>query len=299
MPDAWCLKIVDYRPPRPSYGRVVHRPVAKGGERRPSHLLVILVALLALFLASCSSTLPQSSLNPKSTEARQIDELWTLVLVLATAVFVVVELALVAAIILFRKRKGDDREPKQTHGNTPLELAWTIAPAILLAVLAVPMMIVLFRIGREPADNAFVVNVEGQRFSWFFEYPDIQGPDGKPLKGTKPGEVHFPVGEEIAINLTAIDVIHSFAIPRIAGTRDAIPSEDLDGDGRRDHVETFWIRVDEPGTFAGQCRELCGTGHAEMLITAYAQSREDFDAWAEEELASAYPSSGDQVETRD
>jgi cytochrome c oxidase subunit 2 len=260
--------------------------------------VIAALLLLALLLTGCDAETPQNTFDPVGPVARDQRDIFYYAMWPAIAVMILVEVGLVVLVLRFRRRDGD-AIPKQTHGNTPLELAWTIAPAILLAVLAVPMMIVLFRIGREPADNAFVVNVEGQRFSWFFEYPDIQGPDGKPLKGTKPGEVHFPVGEEIAINLTAIDVIHSFAIPRIAGTRDAIPSEDLDGDGRRDHVETFWIRVDEPGTFAGQCRELCGTGHAEMLITAYAQSREDFDAWAEEELASAYPGSGDRVETRD
>jgi cytochrome c oxidase subunit 2 len=254
--------------------------------------------LLALLLTGCDAETPQNTFDPVGPVARDQRDIFYLAMWPAIGVMILVEVGLVVMLLRFRRKSGD-AIPKQTHGNTPLELAWTIAPALLLAILAVPMMDVLFEIGRAPEKDAFVVNVEGQRFSWFFEYPDITGPDGEPLKGTKAGEVHFPVGKEIAINLTAVDVIHSFAIPRIAGTRDAIPSEDLDGDGRRDHVETFWIRVDEPGTYAGQCRELCGTGHAGMLITAYAHSDEDFEAWKAEELASAYPGSGDQLQTRD
>ncbi len=108
----------------------MQRPVANGGGRRRRWLTRTLsVVPAAVLFAACSSTLPQSSLNPKSVEARQIDDLWILVLVLATIVFVIVEAALVFAIFRFRKRKNDDREPKQIHGNTPLEIVWSIIPA--------------------------------------------------------------------------------------------------------------------------------------------------------------------------
>ena len=90
-------------------------------------------------------------------------------------------LGAVVVIMLRFRRRSDDEMPVQTHGNTPLELGWTIAPAILLAILAVPMMILLFDIGREPDNDAFVVNVEGQRFSWVFEYPEIKDDKGKPV----------------------------------------------------------------------------------------------------------------------
>jgi cytochrome c oxidase subunit 2 len=116
-----------------------------------------------------------------------------------------------------------------------------------------------------------------------------------------------PVGREIAINLTSIDVIHSFAVPRIAGTRDAIPSVDGDDDGTLDHVETMWIQVDEPRSYyadddhsfyyQGQCRELCGADHANMRIKLYAMDDTDLNRWKEEkaQAASSDPVSGSQV----
>jgi cytochrome c oxidase subunit 2 len=119
------------------------------------------------------------------------------------------------------------------------------------------------------------------------------------------------VDQEVAINLTAVDVIHSFAIPRIAGTRDAVPSFDNDGDTRRDHVETMWIQVDEPRSYYadeehslyydGQCRELCGDAHAEMKIKMYAMEAEDFERWTEEvgQAASTDPVEDDQVRAED
>jgi cytochrome c oxidase subunit 2 len=218
-------------------------------------------------------------------------------------------LGAVVVIMLRFRRRSDDEMPVQTHGNTPLELGWTIAPAILLAILAIPMMIALFDIGREPADDAFVVNVEGQRFNWVFEYPEVKDDKGKPL--VKIGELFVPTDREIAINLTSIDVIHSFAIPRIAGTRDAIPSIDADKDGVLDHVETMWIKVDEPRSYytddthslyyQGQCRELCGADHANMKIRLYAMDETDFDKWKAEvgQAASNDPAPGDQVRSGD
>ena len=137
------------------------REVSEGGRRRL--LLVAVVAISTLLVASCSSTDPQSSLNPKSLEAQQIDDLWILVLVLGIVVFVVVEGVLVVAMFRFRRRKDDETEPKQTHGNTPLEIAWSIAPAIILAIIAVPTMITLFEL-RSPAEgDVVVVNVTGHQ----------------------------------------------------------------------------------------------------------------------------------------
>jgi len=257
---------------------------------------VALLLLLALLLAGCDADTPQNTFAPEGPVARDQRDIFYWAMWPAIVIMIGVEAGLVVMLLRFRRKTGD-AIPKQTHGNTPLELAWTIAPAILLAVLAVPMMIVLFDIGREPKDDAFVVNVEGQRFSWVFRYPSIKDSKGQPLQTV--GEFHFPAGREIAINLTAIDVIHSFAIPRIAGTRDAIPSADLDGKPGLDHVETMWIRADEPGTFAGQCREFCGLGHAGMKIVAHADSEADFAAWTAEATASRDATGADQVRAGD
>jgi cytochrome c oxidase subunit 2 len=251
---------------------------------------------------------PQNTFNPDGEVASQQRDIFLMSMWPALVIMIGVLGAVVVIMLRFRRR-SDDEMPVQTHGNTPLELGWTIAPAILLAVLAIPMMIVLFDIGREPADDAFVVNVRGERFTWFFEYPSVLDENGDPVETH--GEMFVPVGREVAINLTSIDVIHSFAIPRIAGTRDAIPSIDADGDGVRDHVETMWIKVDEPRSYyaddahsvyyQGQCRELCGAEHANMKITLYAMDEADFDKWKLEkrQSASSDPSPDDQVRSGD
>ena len=222
--------------------------------------------------------------------ARQQRDLFMIAMWPALAVMIFVEAGIVVLLLRFRRRK-DDQIPKQTHGNTPLELAWTIAPAIIIiAFVGVPMVPVIFELGREPKADAdcpaknlrtpYPVDVIGQRFTWVFEYPEILDDQGEPVFTT--GELHIPAQCEIALNITAADVNHSFAVPRIAGTRDAIPGQ----------KGSMWIKVDEPGSFAGQCRELCGTGHADMKVTVIAQSEADFQAWSEE-MAAGVRSAGD------
>ena len=248
----------------------MHRRVVSDGGRRA--LPTAVVAISTLLIASCSSTLPQSSLNPKSVEAQQIDDLWILVLVLATAVFIVVEAVLVYAIFRYRKRKDDDREPKQTHGNTPLEIAWSIAPAIILAVIAVPTMLALFEI-RSPAEGDFVrVNVTGHQWWWEFEYPDIVDEQGRPL--TTANELHIPVGRTTELRMTSADVIHSFWVPPLAGKRDVVPGH-----------ETFIKITPNPDTageaIPGQCAEFCWLGHADMRMLVFVDSEADFASWAD------------------
>jgi len=250
----------------------VQRPVANGGGRRRRSLTRTLsVVPAAVALAACSSTLPQSSLNPKSAEARAIDDLWILVLVIATIVFVVVEAALVFAIFRFRKRKNDDREPKQTHGNTALEITWSIIPALILVVVTVPMMITLFDL-RSPAEGDVVnINVVGRQWWWEFEYPDIVDAQGRPL--TTANELHIPVGKTTELKMTSADVIHSFWVPPLAGKRDLVP-------GRESFIK-ITPDADRAGEeIPGQCAEFCGLGHADMRMLVFLQTEADFAAWA-------------------
>jgi cytochrome c oxidase subunit 2 len=255
--------------------------------------LLPLLALIVLALSGCGTDTPQNTFAPEGPVADDQRRIFLYSMWPAIVIMIFVEVGLVVMLLRFRRRR-DDEVPKQTHGNTPLEIGWTVVPAILLAVLAIPMLAILFDLGREPADDAFPINVTGAQWLWIFEYPEVLDENGEPVTTT--GEFHFPAGREIAIHLRAQDVIHSFAIPRLAGTRDAIPSADLDESPGLDHVETMWIKADEPGTFAGQCREFCGLGHAEMKIVAHADSEEDFQAWVDEVSVSRDPDgAGDEV----
>jgi cytochrome c oxidase subunit 2 len=245
--------------------------------------------LIGLLFTACGTDTPQNTFAPEGPVAKDQRQIFLYAMWPAIIIMILVEVGLVVLLLRFRRR-SDDEVPKQIHGNTPLEIGWTILPAILLAILGIPMLIILFRLGREPDEDAFVVNVTGYQWLWEFQYPSILDENGEPV--VTRGEFHFPAGQEIAINLHAADVIHSFAIPRLAGTRDAIPSADLDDEPGRDHVETMWIRADEAGTYAGQCREFCGLGHAGMKIVAHADSPDDFEAWVNEVSVSRDPGDG-------
>jgi len=243
------------------------------------HLVALLaLVLLCLLAAGCigDTDTPQNTLAPEGEVARKQRDLFMLAMWPALVVMVLVLGAIVVMVLRFRRRK-DDPIPKQTHGNTALEIAWTIVPTlIIIGFVGIPMIPALFDIGDDPAADAYPVTVRGERFNWFFEYPQIVDSGGQALQ-SRPGELHIPAGREVALTLTSIDVVHSLGVPRLAGTRDAIPGEE----------NTFWIKADHPGSFAGQCRELCGTGHAEMLITVIALNDEDFEDWSREMAAGA------------
>lgn len=242
-------------------------------HRRQAVAGLALLGLLALFAIGCGVDTPQNTFDTKGEVADRQKTVFLVAMWPALVIMIGVLVATVAILIRFRRR-SEDEIPKQTHGNTPLELAWTIAPAILLLGIGIPMVAALWDIGRDPSPDAFQVNVEGQRFLWKFEYPELLDESGDPVVTF--GEMTVPAGREIALNITSIDVIHSFWVPKLAGKLDAIP-------GR---TNTMWLKADEPGSFSGQCAEFCGIGHADMGLLMIALAAEDFEAWVGEVTAS-------------
>ncbi len=237
-------------------------------------------------LSACSGTGPQTSLDPQGPIAREIDDLWKLVFVLATIVFVLVQAALLFSVFRFRERKNDDRQPKQVHGNTRLEILWTILPAVLLAVLAVPTVQGIFSV-RTPATGPDVLNVKvvGHQWWWEFEYPDIVDDDGVTL--ITANELHIPAGRPVNLVMTSVDVIHSFWVPPLNGKRDVVP-------GR---LTTLTLHADEDvpgidyglgeGVIPGQCAEFCGLAHADMRLRVFVHEEPEFQAWTEAQLEPA------------
>lgn len=261
-----------------------------GGRRRhwSRRSLAAVAALPALALAACSSELPQSSLNPASDEAESIDRLWILVLTLATVIFVVVMVVFVIAMIRFRARKGDDTEPKQIHGNTRLEITWTIIPAVVLAVVAVPTVRTLFDL-RAPAEGPDVVtvNVIGHQWWWEFQYPDFTTADGRPL--TTANELHVPVGRTTSLVMTSADVLHSFWVPPLAGKRDLLPGE-LQQMKFTPNDRALALSLNDQGEqvgIPGQCAEYCWLGHADMRMRVFVETEADFENWVGEQLQPA------------
>lgn len=237
------------------------------------HFMAILgLVALALILGACGDTeLPQNSLDPASERARNIDGLFTFTLILAGIVFVLVQGAIIYTIIKFRRKKGEEPRPvKQIHGNTRLEIAWTIAPALILAGLAVPTVQTIFENAEDPV-NALEVTVTGHQWWWEYEYPA--------LGVVTANELHIPVNQDIDLTLTADDgdVIHSFWVPRLSGKRDLVPG----------HQNSLTISADETGLFFGQCAEFCGLSHANMRLRVYVHEQAEFDAWVAGQLAAA------------
>lgn len=248
----------------------------KGLTVRRAVICILLLGLLALLLSGCDVNTPQNTFDPKGEVADKQKDIFLAAMWPALIIMIGVLLATVVIVLRFRRREGDPI-PKQTHGNTTLEIAWTIAPAVLLLGLGIPMVATLWEIGGDPSDDAYPIEVTGQQFSWEFAYPDILDENGAPLvqQSALSEPLIIPAGRQIAIHVTSKDVIHSFWVPKLAGKLDAIP-------GR---MNSMWFKATEPGSFAGQCAELCGLRHAEMHLTVTALSAEDFQAWVDEQTA--------------
>ncbi|MDO8532517.1 MAG: cytochrome c oxidase subunit II [Dehalococcoidia bacterium] len=215
--------------------------------------------LLALALAGCAPT-PQTTLLPKSDYAARIQGLFELILVIAAIVFVVVEGFLIYTAIRFRKRKGQDL-PAQSHGSQKLEIAWTFAPVVVLAIITVPTISTIFATQQPAPADALEVKVMAHQWWWEFSYPSLGIVTGN--------EMHIPVGKTTSLVMKSNDVIHSFWVPQLAGKRDVFPN--------RETRITFI--PDEPGTYLGQCAEFCGLSHANMRFRVVVHTPEDFQAW--------------------
>src|SRR2546426_7375007 len=180
----------------------------------------------------------------------------------------VVELMLVVALVRFRHREGRPA-PKPTHGHTLMEIAWTLAPAVILVFVAVPTVRTIFATAGEAPADALKVEVIGHQWWWEFKYLD--------LGLTTANELHVPSGKPVRIAITSADVIHSFWIPPFGGKRDAIPG----------HTNYIAFRADSTGDYSGQCAEFCGASHANMRLRVIVDSDSGFGAWAQAQLGPA------------
>jgi cytochrome c oxidase subunit II len=241
-------------------------------------VLALFVTVLAALLAACTQEYPYNSLAPAGPVADKQADLYWLVFWIATGVFVLVEGALLFIMFRFRRRGAQDT-PKQIHGNTRLEIIWTILPALLLAGIAVPTVGTIFDLASRPEGDVLVVDVTGHQWWWEIQYPQ--------LEIVTANEIHVPTDRPVEINLASNDVIHSFSVPRLAGKQDVVP-------GR---TNVLYIEAPQPGTYQGQCQEFCGLSHANMKFSVVADSPSDFEAWVETQRApAAAPEPGSTAE---
>jgi cytochrome c oxidase subunit II len=235
-------------------------------------------AALAVGVASCAGPFPQSTLHPRSDFGTAIHHLFLDIFWWAVLVFVVVEALLVIALVRFRHREGRPA-PKPAHGHTALEIAWTLAPAVILVFVAVPTVRTIFASAGEAPADALQVSVIGHQWWWEYRYPD--------LGVVTADEMHVPVGKAVRVSITSADVIHSFWAPALGGKRDAIPG----------HVNYIAFRPDGVGDYPGQCAEFCGASHANMRLHVIVDSDSTFHAWvARQQAGPALPARGSLAE---
>lgn len=255
--------------------------VPKLGRRLTSAAL--LVGLVAV-LAACGggNENGQNSLDPKGPAAEKIDNLFIPILILAIVIGIAVVFATVFFAIKFRYREGGPDNPKQIHGSTPLEIGWTIVPALILAVVAVPTIATIFDLAKKPTGpNVLQVSVDGEQWWWQFQIPKQAMNKKKVVTST---ELHIPVGTKVYLSQRSNNVIHSFWVPELNGKKDVMP-------GR---VNNNTIEADKPGTFLGACAEYCGLSHADMRFRVIAQPMAEWKAWlADQQEGPAQPWSGD------
>jgi cytochrome c oxidase subunit II len=241
-------------------------------QRNTSGLLSILAFLLCCAPAFADvADAPFSSTNifaPASTPAKTIFGLSLFVLLVTALIFVVVAALLAYATVKFRARETDgDREPAQVYGSTQIELAWTVIPVLIVAVLFLATARVIHAIQDAPKPaTAVEVTVIGHQYWWEFRYPK--------LGIVTANEMHIPASDPAHptpafLKLLSADTNHSFWIPELGGKTDLIPNR----------VNEMWMDPPRPGIYLGQCAQYCGVQHAKMLLRVSVDRPADFDSW--------------------
>lgn len=226
------------------------------------HRLLFIVFVAVIVLSGCSGDPSLNALDPSGTVGEKQLNLINWSLMLMVGVFAVVITIFIYVLVRYRKRKGVDRMPDQVHGNTKLEIIWTVIPIIALIALAFPTVKYTFELGEQPKGNDVVnVKVIGYQYWWEFQYPD--------LGITTAQELVIPVNKKVHIEIEGKDVLHSFWVPALGGKTDVVP-------GR---TNTMWLDAKKPGMYQGKCAELCGPGHALMDFKVYAKEDADFNKW--------------------
>jgi len=246
-----------------------------------------LLGLVAAPIASASLIAPQRGGSPNA------DHIWTLymiVFVLACIIFVGVEGALLYSMFKFRARRG--AVAAQIRGNTRLEIGWTVGAAVILIVLAVVTFAMLPSIRNPPNSDASGLNaatgvyyatterltppngkalticVNGQQYVWRYTYGSNCA--NQPLNAVfSYREMYVPTGTTVLLDIVAQDVVHSWWIPKLGGKMQAVP-------GYTNHT---WFKISKPGSYYGQCAELCGRNHANMTASVVAMPLNKWHQW--------------------
>ncbi len=261
-------------------------------------LLMFAVAALALFAGAGDVLAQDADVRGISTDWQwgfqdpaspvMVDIHWFYdVILLPMMVIISALVAGLMAFIFIKFRRGANPQASRNTHNTLLEVLWTGVPILILVGIAIPSLRLLYFEEIVPEADMTVV-ATGNQWFWSYEYPDQGGlafdsflvpedklEEGQPRLLTTDTQVVLPAGKIIHFLVTSQDVIHSWALPSAGVKTDAVP-------GR---INDFWLQINEPGIYYGQCSELCGIDHGFMPIMVDIRSQEDFDLWVAEEQA--------------
>jgi cytochrome c oxidase subunit 2 len=223
-----------------------------------------------------------------TTEGAEIRDLYTVIFLIAVAIFLVVEGLIVWTVIRYRRKPGDDTLPPQIHGNNIAEFVWTVVPTLIVIFMFIVSWQTLNAVDTNASDaqTTKIRAVAGQ-FQWQFDYLDqndkLLYTELLPMV-SQGGGMMVPAGRTVQLSLVSHDVIHAFYVPQFLFKRDVVP-------GRTNQFDFTVDAADAGQTFRGQCAELCGTGHSIMLFEVKALAPQEFDTWLAGKAASSPPAS--------
>lgn len=242
--------------------------------RKRSILTAVLGGLFLLgALSGCDMSGHQSTIVTEGPVARSQLHLFYVTLGVSVFIFLTVGGVLAYAQIRFRAKKGQagaDDPPPQTHGHPLVEIGLIAISGLLLVIIAVPTVRGIWYTQETPdRENALEVKVTGYQWWFKFDYPE--------LGISTANELVIPSDRPIHLELRTLDVIHSFWVPKLAGKTDMIPNR----------ANSMWLQADNEGYYWGQCAEFCGESHANMKFRLVSLEADEFEAWAERQLAEA------------
>ena len=208
-----------------------------------------------------------------STFGHEIDSLFYLIYYITAATFILVTVLMIVFLIMYRQKEG--RRATYTHGNTTLEIIWTIIPAAILIVLSFMSVATWAKVKRHAPDSDFELQVSAKQFNWEIVYPGADRQFGTADDVKFDNDLHVPVNKVVRIHLTSSDVIHSFFLPNLRLKQDAVPGRSI----------LVWFEATKPGRYELPCAELCGFGHSGMKGWLYVHPPEEYAQWAAEKLA--------------
>ncbi|MEL4896884.1 cytochrome c oxidase subunit II [Crocosphaera sp. Alani8] len=257
----------------------------------PSNIITLLVGivitLVSLWYGQNHGLLPVAA----SEDAKQVDNIFNLMMTIATGLFLLIEGVLVYSVIRFRRRKGDTSDGPPIEGNVPLEILWTAIPTVIVFILALytfeaynnmggldpviskdmaPQQVAMggqqrqiaLGIGKSATEEnpAIVVDVKAIQYAWIFTYPET---------GIVSGELHAPIDRPVQLNINAGDVLHAFWVPQLRLKQDAIPGRDV----------FLSFTANREGDYPIICAELCGAYHGGMKSVLHVDSAEAYAQW--------------------